>query len=203
MARHLRWLTGVLAVLLATARLTRLLQPTSSGPSWIVIVLAMAVMGGVITWVAASYRISWISVGSINLVAIVVAGLRVVAPGTLLFGVVPTPETFDLLGSEMAFAAEVFRYGAAPVLPIPGLVAAIGSLFWIFGALLAVSGVTGNPWVGSAPALVFYLQLATLDRRSIWLAPCPNRVHRAPRSAAWPSAASSGPLVALVLTAAI
>jgi transglutaminase-like putative cysteine protease len=173
MARHLRWLTGVLAVLLATARLTRLLQPTSSGPSWIVIVLAMAVMGGVITWVAASYRISWISVGSINLVAIVVAGLRVVAPGTLLFGVVPTPETFDLLGSEMAFAAEVFRYGAAPVLPIPGLVAAIGSLFWIFGALLAVSGVTGNPWVGSAPALVFYLQLATLDRRSsttTWIA---------------------------------
>ncbi len=173
MARHLRWLTGVLALLLATARLTRLLQPTSSGPSWVVIVLAMAVMGGVITWVAASYRISWISVATINLVAIVIAGLRVMAPGTLLFGIVPTPETFDLLGSEMAFAAEVFRYGAAPVLPIPGLVAAIGSLFWVFGSLLAASAVTGTSWIGSAPALVFYLQLATLDRRSsttTWIA---------------------------------
>ena len=141
MARHLRWLTGALALALAAARLTRLLQPTTSGPSWVAVVLAMAVMGGVITWVAASYRISWISVASINLVAIVIAGLRIIAPETLAFGLVPTPETFDALASEVSFAAEVFRFGAAPVLPIPGLVAAIGSLFWVFGALLAASAV--------------------------------------------------------------
>jgi transglutaminase-like putative cysteine protease len=172
MARHLRWLTGALALVLVAARLTRLLQPTTSGPSWVVVVLAMAIMGGVITWVAASYRISWISIASINLVAIVVAGMRVIAPGTLAFGLVPTPETFDVLGSEMAFAAEVFRFGAAPVLPIPGLIAAVGSLFWVLGALVAASAVTGRAWIGSAPALVFYLQLATLDRRSstvVWI----------------------------------
>ncbi len=173
MARHLRWLTGALALVLVTARLTRLLQPTTSGPSWIVVVLAMAVMGGVITWVAASYRISWISIASINLVAIVIAGLRVMAPGSLTFGLIPTAETFEVLGSEMAFAAEVFRFGAAPVLPIPGLVTAIGALFWVFGGLLAASAVTERSWLGSAPALVFYLQLATLDRRSstvAWIA---------------------------------
>ena len=173
MARHLRWLTGALALALATARLTRLLQPTTSGPSWVVVVLAMAVMGGVITWVAASYRISWISVASINLAAIVIAGLRIMTPDTLALGLVPTPETFDALASEMSFAAEVFRFGAAPVLPIPGLIAAIGSLFWIFGGLLAASAVTERAWIGSAPALAFYLQLATLDRRNstvAWIA---------------------------------
>ncbi len=166
MARHLRWLTGALALALVTARLTRLLQPTSSGPAGVVVVLAMAVMGGVITWVAASYRISWISVASINLIGIVVAGLRIMASTTLVFGVLPTAETFDVLTSEMSFAAEVFRFGAAPVLPIPGLIAAIGSLFWVLGALLAVSAITERAWIGSAPALVFYLQLATLDRRN-------------------------------------
>lgn len=173
MARHFRWLTGALALALVTARLTRLLQPTTSGPSWVVVVLSMAVMGGVITWVATSYRISWVSIASINAVGIIIAGLRVMAPGTMAWGLIPTSETLGALGSEIGFAAEVFRFGAAPVLPIPGLVAAIGSLFWVFGALLAVAAITERSWIGSAPALVFYLQLATLDRRNstlTWIA---------------------------------
>lgn len=173
MARHFRWLSGALALALVLARLTRLLQPTPSGPSWIVIVLAMAVMGGVITWVAATYRISWISIASLNLAGIIFATLRVMAPGTLAMGVVPTGETFAVLGSELSFAAEVFRFGSAPVLPIAGLVAGLGTLCWILGSLIAVSAVTEQAWIGAAPALVFYLQLSTLDRRtstSAWIA---------------------------------
>ena len=166
MARHLRWLSGALALALVIARLTRLLQPTTSGPSWIVIVITMAVMGGIVTWVAASYRISWISIASINLVGIILATLRIMAPGSLALGVLPTRDTLAVLGSELSFAAEVFRFGSAPVLPIAGLVAGIGALCWVFGSLIAVAAVTERAWVGAVPALVFYLQLATLDRRT-------------------------------------
>lgn len=170
MARHLRWLSGALALSLVIARLTRLLQPTTSGPSWIVIVITMAVMGGIVTWVAASYRISWISIASINLVGIILATLRIMAPGSLALGVLPTRETLSVLGSEFSFAAEVFRFGSAPVLPIAGLVAGIGALCWVFGSLIAVAAVTERAWLGAVPALVFYLQLATLDRRSSTIA---------------------------------
>lgn len=161
-----RWLTGVLALLLMAARLTRLLQPVTAGPSWMVILLSLSVLGGVITWIASTYRLSWRTVFTLNLVGVLLASLRIIAPATLRFGIVPTSETLTVLGTEIGFAAEVFRFGSAPVIAIPGLVAAIGIACWAFGALIAVAAMTDRPWIGSLPPVVFYLQLATLDRQA-------------------------------------
>ena len=163
---QLRWLSGLAALVLVIARLTRLLQPPSSGPSWVVILISMAVLGGVITWIATTYRLSWQLVFSLNLVGVLLAAFRIVAPGTMLLGFLPTSETLTMLSAEIGFATEVFRFGSAPVVPIPGLVAAIGIVTWSFGALIAVSAIAQRPWIGSLPPLVFYLQLSTLDRRN-------------------------------------
>ncbi len=166
MANKLRWLTGVAALALVFARLTRLLQPTIDGPPWILVLSAMAALGGVVTWITRSYRVSWASIASIGLVAATLAAFRIIGPSTLVWGILPTGETFTALNSELDFAIEVFRFGSAPVIAIPGLVAVLGLLAWLFGSLIAVAVVTNRPWVGSVGPLVFYLQLATLDRRS-------------------------------------
>lgn len=165
MANHLRWLTGVAAIGLVLARLTRLLQPSTAGPSWMMVLMAMAALGGVTTWLARSYRVSWPSIASIGLVAATLAAFRIIAPATLAWGFLPTGDTLTALNTELDYAAEVFRFGSAPVIAIPGLVAALGFLMWLFGALVAAAAVTRRPWIGSVGPLVFYLQLATLDRR--------------------------------------
>lgn len=173
MANNVRWLTGVAALALVFARLTRLLQPTVDGPSWLLVLSAMAALGGVVTWIARSYRVSWASIGSIGLVSATLAAFRIVAPTTLVWGILPTGETFTALNAELDYAIEVFRFGSAPVIAIPGLVAVLGLLAWLFGSLIAAAAVTNRPWVGSVGPLVFYLQLATLDRRSstvAWIA---------------------------------
>jgi hypothetical protein len=173
MVGRLVWVTGLGGVALSLARLGRLLQPQTEGPAWQVVLAAAVLLGGAFTWMARTSRLSRPVVVLVNLVGLSVAVLRITAPSTLVAGVIPTSETLDTLGTEMAFAWEIIRFGAAPVLPVAGLVAVLAIVYWVLGAVGA-SGVLGHrAGLVTIPALAFYLQLATLDRRSPglgWLA---------------------------------
>ncbi len=165
MARRLGWLSAAAGIALALARMNRLLQPnTGEGPPWQLVLAAAAVLGAVFTWTALTYRLSAWIVAAIDLVGVTVAVLRVAAPQTLTFGVIPTGETLSTLAEELAFAVELVRFGAAPVLPVAGLVALVAAIFWMLGALAVAGMATGRTLVATVAPLVFYLQLATLDR---------------------------------------
>ncbi|MDX1448681.1 MAG: transglutaminaseTgpA domain-containing protein, partial [Acidimicrobiia bacterium] len=166
MVERFVWLTGLGAVVLSLARLGRLLQPQSEGPPWEFVLLAAVALGAVFTWVARGSRLSTPIVAVVNLVGLAIATLRITAPATLVAGVVPTAETLDVFRSEMSYAIEIIRFGAAPVLPVAGLVAVLAAVYWGIGIFGAVGAMTRRPGLVTVPALAFYLQLATLDRRS-------------------------------------
>jgi transglutaminase-like putative cysteine protease len=170
MVQRLVWLTGLGAVLLSLVRLGRLLQPQTEGPAWHVVLLAAVVLGGVFTWVARSYRLSAPIVVAVNAVGLGLAVLRITAPATLVAGVIPTGETLGTLRGEMSFAWEILRFGAAPVLPVAGLVALLAIVYWSIGGLAAVGILSRRPGLVTVPTIAFYLQLATLDRRTPGLA---------------------------------
>ena len=165
MVERLVWLTGLGAVVLSLARLGRLLQPQTEGPPWQLVLLAAVVLGAMFTWVARSYRLSTPIVIAANTAGLAVAVLRITAPATLAAGIVPTAETLTTMRTELLFAWEIIRFGAAPVLPVAGLVAVLAVVYWVLGAVGAVGVLSHRPGLVTVPALGFYLQLATLDRQ--------------------------------------
>jgi transglutaminase-like putative cysteine protease len=166
MARRLGWLSGIAALGLALARLTRLLQPQVEGPPWPLVLTAAAVLGATFAWAARSYRLAPIPTVALHVAGALVAVLRITAPTTLRLGVVPSGETLELVRAELSFAWEIIRYGAAPVLPVAGLVAVLAVVFWALGALAVEGAARRIPLLVGLPGIVFYLQLATLDRRA-------------------------------------
>lgn len=152
------------AVLLDLFRLQRLLRPAETAASWEIILIASVILGGVITWVARAYRVGRFGTIALNAGGMLLAVVRIGAPDTLTFGILPTATTFAELAEEFSFALQLLRFGNAPVVPYVGLVIILAMVFWTFG-MLAVWGLTsGHPWIGSVPALMFYLQLSTIDR---------------------------------------
>lgn len=166
MVERVVWLTGLGAIVLSLGRLGRLLQPQTDGPPWEFVLLAAVALGAAFTWVARNSRLSTLSVALINLIGLTVAALRITAPSTLAAGIIPTAETLDTVRAEMTYAFEIIRFGAAPVLPVAGLVAVLAAVYWGIGVLGAIGVTTRRPGLVTVPALAFYLQLATLDRRS-------------------------------------
>lgn len=165
MARRVGWLIGATGIGLALWRLTRLLQPQAEGPAWQIVLAASTVLGVVVTWTALSYRLSPVLTTAINVVGALLAAIRVTAPDTLVLGIIPTADTFGELVLELGFAIELIRFGAAPVLPVAGLVAILSLVFWALGALLVIGTMRDNRPLTVLPGIAFYLQLATLDRR--------------------------------------
>ena len=110
------------AVLLDLLRLQRLLRPTESAASWQIILIAAVILGGVITWVARTYRIGRWGTIALNVGGMSLAVLRIGAPDTLTFGIIPTAETLTELSEEFTFALQLLRFGNAPVVPVVGLI---------------------------------------------------------------------------------
>lgn len=127
------------AVLLDLLRLQRLLRPAESAASWEIILIASAILGGVITWVARTYRVGRSGTIALNAGGMLLAVVRIGTPDTLTFGVIPTATTFAELAEEFSFALQLLRFGNAPVVPYVGLVIILAMVFWTFG-MLAVWG---------------------------------------------------------------
>jgi transglutaminase-like putative cysteine protease len=157
------WLAAFAALGFSFYLLNGLLQPTATGPAWQFIVVSAVALGIIITWTAVTYRLrlAWIAV--INVLALLVAVMRIAAPDTtvLLF---PTRASFTTLGEQLDFALRIIRNGIEPVAPFTGIVVIVTVVFWIVGALMAWGLTTGHPYIGVVPPLVLSLQFATMDR---------------------------------------
>lgn len=185
MVYRLSRLVALLSVALAVVRLGGLLRAAESGPPWQLVLVAAALMGAAVTWLVMNARFATMSYFTANLLAYILAALRITAPDTLRFGILPTAETSAVLGDELGFALELIRFGSTPVLPVRGLIAVIAVAFWLFGALGAWGLSTRRPAWALLPPLVLNLQLATIARQ--------------PTSTAWTAAFAT--LVALSLMA--
>lgn len=164
MAYRFSWIAGAAAVLLALLRMERLLRPIEDGPPWQLALLAGALLGAVITWTAVSYRVGWLGTALFNLGGLVLAAFRLGAADTLVLGFLPSLETFSTMGTELGWAIDFIRFGAAPVVPAAGLILILTVVFWILGALLAWGLLSSHPTLALLPPLLFYLQVATIDR---------------------------------------
>ncbi len=158
------WLAGLAGIALVLARLDALVQPTAEGAPWQLVVVAATLLGAVITWTAVTYRLALAWVAVVNVVALLVTVVRIAVPDTTQF-LLPTLESFGALGDEVSFGLEIVRIGVAPVIPANGLVVIVAVAFWGLGALLVWGLMQGHPYVALLPSLLFYLQLATADRR--------------------------------------
>ena len=119
-------------------------------------------IGIIVTWAAVSYRMraGWIAL--LNLALFVFAAARYGAPNTGVW-VLPGPDTFATLATEIEQAVGLIRHGVEPVQPTIGLVVILAGVFWLLGALLAFGLLSGRPFVALAPPLVFGLQLLTVE----------------------------------------
>jgi len=164
MAYRFSWIAGTAAILLALLRMERLLRPIEDGPPWQLALLAGGLLGAVITWTAVSYRVGWLGSTLLNLGGLLLAAFRLVAADTLVLGFLPSLDTFSKLTTELGRAIEVIRFGAAPVFPAAALILILTVAFWILGALLAWGLLSSHPALALLPPLLFYLQIATIDR---------------------------------------
>lgn len=172
MGRRVGQLAGILAFVLALARLGRLFEAGPDAPPWQIILVASTFLGGVAWWLLSqlssnlALKLSAFSVGGLLL------AMRVSVPQTLTAGVVPTGATAETFGAEFEIAWRTIQTGIPPVAPFIGLVAILAALMWVVGALFAW-GNTGGPYAAIfVPSLVMYFQFAVFDREEaslVWL----------------------------------
>lgn len=163
MVYRFSWFAGLGAVALGLLRLQRVLlidAPTGE-IAWPLVVGAAVVVGLVVTLLAA--RLPFLAILGLNLLALIICLNLLVAPGSG-WGPLPSWEGLRAVAHELDLALGVLRRGVPPVTPIVGLQALVGVVAWGLGALLAWGLTHRRPYIGVLPALVFYLQVATLDR---------------------------------------
>lgn len=164
MVHRLTWFAAAAGIILALLRMERLLRVATQGPPWQLVLIAALLLGGVITWVAFAYRVRPAAVVLLNLAGLVLATIRIAAPDTAVFGVVPTLSTISETVRELAFALELIRFGTAPVVPVAGIVLILTWIFWVIGMMIVWALHVGRPIIAVVPGLIMYLQLATMDR---------------------------------------
>jgi hypothetical protein len=162
MARRFGRFVGLAALVLVYLRLFRVLSPDPTSADWRLIAPAAALGGAVVT--VASTRLGAIGQALLHVVGLILVMLRVVVPETLIWGVIPGPETLSLAAERLGFAFEVLRFGAPPVAAVAGITALVAAAMWLLGAAWATSLVGGGLAVSLVPSLGFYLYLALVDR---------------------------------------
>lgn len=165
MGRRLSQLAGLVILGMIVSRTGRLVQFGEGHIQWHLIVIAAALLGGVVWWLLRQVDPgqTWSQV--IFLLGAAVVFLRVAVPETLVYGVIPTSSTLPGLTAALEEAFRTILSGVAPVVPLPGLVAILSALFWVLGGLFAQGAVTGRVGVMLVPAGAVYLQFAVFDRQ--------------------------------------
>jgi transglutaminase-like putative cysteine protease len=161
-------LTGIASVALfglVILRLTRLFLPTDGGMPWQLVALAAAALGAVITWVSLKARLGSVTLLVAHLLLFGLFGFLYVGGDISGSAVPPIGVTGDIL-TEVSDALSIFRYSSPPVTPLAGIVALASMMVWALSAV-AVWGLLNNaPYLSIVPPVVFYLQLAVIDRQA-------------------------------------
>ncbi len=169
MGRRLSQLAGLLVLAMILSRAGRLVQFGDGETLWHLVLIAAALLGGVLWWLMLQFSIKPTWAFTVFVVGAAIVFLRVAVPETLTFGVVPTSATLPALAESMQETFRIIRSGVAPVIPSPGLIAILAVMMWVLGGLYAQGATTGNVAVMMIPAGTAYLQFAVFDRRSAGL----------------------------------
>ncbi len=165
MGRRLSQLAGLLALAMILFRAGRLVQFGDGETLWHLVLIAAALLGGVLWWLMRQFDLRPAWAFTIFALGAAIVFLRVAVPETLVFGVVPTSATIPALTESMSEAFLIIRSGVAPVIPSPGLIAILAVMMWVLGGLYTQGAATGNVAVMMVPAGTAYLQFAVFDRR--------------------------------------
>lgn len=160
--RHTAVATAIV-VAFGLIQLDDLLQPTTEGPPWQVVVLGGLALGAVITWTGLMSRLNGWVVIAINTAAAVIVSFRIATPETTVL-LLPTGDSIEVMREQMRQAFALIRNGIEPVLPAAGLVVIVTLVLWAVGALAAYGLVRHRPSLAVIPGLVLILQFATMDR---------------------------------------
>ena len=164
MGHRLSQLAGIFAFVLVLGRLGRLLQSGPGVPEWRLILLASAILGGVVLWLLRQLFTSRLVSVVVFSMAGLILFLRVSVPKTLVAGILPSVDTPPALIAEMDQAMRLIRSGIPPIVPGEGVIAILAVLVWVVAALY-VWGMTGGPVAAMVvPSIVVYLQFAIFDR---------------------------------------
>jgi transglutaminase-like putative cysteine protease len=168
MDRRLGRIAGIVALGLVLARLD--LRLLLGGPPWPVVLVASAVLGGIVFWLlgqglSGRPRL----VNTLFALGAAILLLRVSVPETLFAGVIPTTETWPPLVNELSEAVRLIRHGVAPIIPTAGVVAVLALIMWSIGGLFAWGSTNGPVAALFIPLLTLYLQLAVSDRHPVGL----------------------------------
>lgn len=157
-------IAGLTAFALMIARLGRLLDTGADSPAWHLILIASAFLGGVVWWLinqtVTSRRLAYLIFAVVGLVLF----LRIAVPQSLIFGIIPGPETPAALANEIGESLDIFRFGVSPVYPSSGLIAALAVVMWVVGALFVWGASGGLVAAMTLPSIAMYLQFAVIDR---------------------------------------
>lgn len=156
--------TGPIATLLAFAMVLGRLSGLIDGTAWWVPVLAAALAGAVVSGIGAMLKLRPATVAAIHLVGLALLVLRVAATAAFGEGIIPDSEALSTAWTELGYGLELLQYGAAPVLAVPGLIALVAMAVWALSAWATASLTRNSHLWALAPLVVFYLQLATIDR---------------------------------------
>ncbi len=156
-----RWSRLAGAAVLATAlfELDRVLRPPAGAAAWQLAMVFAAALGAALTLVT---RRVWTALAA-NLGLYALVALRIAAPTTLRFGLLPTVDTWDTLRSELTVGFDLIRLGVPPITPVAGLVVLLAAVFWGLGAITAAGLRAGRTVVALGPGLLFLMQLTIID----------------------------------------
>lgn len=164
MERGFAHVAGLAALALMVARLGRLLQSDPGQLDWQMILLASAVLGGVVWWLASQLVRSSRRALFVFTAAGIILFLRVSVPETLILGFLPGPETAVAWIAEMQEAVSWIRFGIPPIVPAGGVVAGLAGILFVIGGLYSWGATSGPVAAMVLPSLVLYLQFAVFDR---------------------------------------
>lgn len=156
-----RWsrLAGGAVLLTALFELDRVLRPPSDSVIWQLTLVFAAALGAILTLMTRRF---WTALAA-NVGLFTVVTLRIAAPTTLHFGLLPTAETWETLRSELTVGFDLVRLGVPPITPVAGLVVLLAAVFWGLGAIMAAGLRASRPVVAIGPGLLFVLQLTIID----------------------------------------
>ncbi len=165
MVFRLTWLASFSLLGLVILRLTRLFLPTEVGLPWPVVIVAAGALGTIITWAAFKARLGAVGMVAGHLVLFALFAFIYVG-GELADAAIPPLDVMGDIVSEVSDALTVFRYSAPPVTALAGIVALSAMMVWALAAVAAWGLLNNSPYLGIVPPVVFYLQLAVIDRQS-------------------------------------
>ncbi|MGI9647883.1 MAG: transglutaminaseTgpA domain-containing protein, partial [Acidimicrobiia bacterium] len=172
MVFRLTWLASFSLLALVILRLTRLFLPSESGLPWQVVVVVAAALGATVTWAATKARFGPIGLILSHVSLFLIFGYLYLG-GELSDTTIPPLEVLSDIPSELSAGLTIFRYSAPPVAPLAGVVVLSTMMVWALSAVATWGLLNNGPYLGIVPPVVFYLQLAVIDRQTtgmLWTA---------------------------------